>query len=112
MSSAILLLSLDFADTVNRHYNATKNDDALERYAAQTYRCYDVLEGQLKKSGGESVLPGGYTAVDAHFEPWVRQHEYAQLSLDKYPTVQRWLKNFGGAEEVKAAYKKIQDAAS
>ena len=95
-----------------RHYNEVKNDDALNRYAAQTHRCYQVLEGQLKKTGGESILPGGYTAVDAHFEPWVRQHAYAQLSLDDYPNVSKWLKKYGETEEVKAAYKKIQDATS
>ena len=38
-----------------RHYHSSENDDALERYVAQVYRCYDVLEGQLKKSGGESA---------------------------------------------------------
>jgi hypothetical protein len=32
--------------------------DALQRFTEQTYRCYDVLEGQLKKTGGESILPG------------------------------------------------------
>ena len=95
-----------------RHYNEVKNEDALNRYAAQTYRCYQVLEGQLKKTGSESILPGGYTAVDAHFEPWVRQHAYAQLSLDDYPMVSKWLKRYGETEEVKAAYKKIQDATS
>ncbi|KAG9663922.1 glutathione S-transferase, partial [Aureobasidium melanogenum] len=95
-----------------RHYNEVKNEDALNRYAAQTYRCYQVLEGQLKKTDGESILPGGYTAVDAHFEPWIRQHAYAQLSLDDYPLVSKWLKKYGETEEVKAAYKKIQDAAS
>ncbi|KAI4799159.1 thioredoxin-like protein [Aureobasidium sp. EXF-8845] len=95
-----------------RHYNEVKNEDALNRYAAQTHRCYKVVEGQLKKSEGQSILPGGYTAVDAHFEPWVRQHAYAQLSLDDYPMLSEWLKNYGETEEVKAAYKKIQDATS
>ncbi|KAG9734793.1 glutathione S-transferase, partial [Aureobasidium melanogenum] len=38
-----------------RHYNEVKNEDALNRYAAQTYRCYQVLEGQLKKTNGESI---------------------------------------------------------
>ncbi|KAI4728473.1 thioredoxin-like protein [Aureobasidium sp. EXF-10728] len=95
-----------------RHYNEVKNEDALNRYAAQTHRCYQVLEGQLKKTNGESILPGGYTAVDAHYEPWVRQHAYAQLSLDDYPMISKWLKQYGGTDEVKAAYKKIQDATS
>ncbi|KAJ9618743.1 hypothetical protein H2203_008947 [Taxawa tesnikishii (nom. ined.)] len=68
-----------------RHYNPSKNEDALNRYAEQTYRCYDILEGQLKKTDGKSVLEKGYTAVDIHFYPWVYQHEYAGLPIDKYP---------------------------
>jgi hypothetical protein len=36
-------------------------------------RCYQILEGQSKQTGGESVLPDGYTAVDAHFEPLSRR---------------------------------------
>lgn len=39
-----------------RHYNEMKNEDALKRYVAQTYRTYDVLEGQLKKSSGTRML--------------------------------------------------------
>ena len=42
------------------HCNPVSNPDALERYSAQTYRTYDVLEGQLKKSDGASVLSGGF----------------------------------------------------
>lgn len=67
------------------HYNATKNEDALQRYTEQTDRCYSVLEGQLRKSDGHSVLPGRITAVDYQYEPWVRQFAFAGLSLDKYP---------------------------
>ncbi|KAJ4246311.1 hypothetical protein NW762_013662 [Fusarium torreyae] len=91
-----------------RHYNPIQNDDALERYSEQTKRCYGVLEGQLKKSGGSSVLPGKVTAVDYHFEPWVRQHSYAGLSLDGFPTVTRWLGEMAARSEVQQAYKKIK----
>ena len=92
----------------NRHYHSTKNDDALERYVAQTYRCYDVLEGQLQKSDGASILPSRVTAVDYHFEPWVRQHKFAGLSLDKYPYITKWLGLMDAWEEVQEAYAKIQ----
>lgn len=95
----------------SRHYHSPKNDDALERYAAQTYRCYEVLEGQLQKSGGQSILPGRVTALDYHFEPWVRQYGFAGLSLDKYPNVAKWLKGMTGRDEVKAAYTKVKGAA-
>lgn len=93
-----------------RHYNATKNEDALERYVQQTYRCYDVLEGQLAATGGKSVLEKGYTAVDMHFYAWVFQYGYAQLSIDKYTNIQKWLKQVGGREAVKKAYEKIPAA--
>lgn len=94
-----------------RHYNGTKNEDALQRYAAQTEGCYGVLEGQLKKSGGQSVLPGRITAVDYHFEPWVREFDFAGLSLEKYPLITQWLRVMTGRKEVQQAYIKIQGAA-
>lgn len=94
-----------------RHYNPTSNEDALHRYEAQTYRCFDVLEGQLKKSEGASVLQGGFGAVDCHFWPWVKQYAFAGLSLDKYPLIQKWLRTVGEREEVKAAYKKVEEVA-
>jgi glutathione S-transferase len=95
---------------LSSHYNPSKNEDALNRYAEQTDRCYSVLEGQLKKTNGESILPGGVTAVDAHYEPWVRQHAFAQVPIDKYPNLKKWLEKMGGLEEVKTAYERIQKA--
>ncbi|KAK6841575.1 glutathione S-transferase [Apiospora arundinis] len=93
-----------------RHYNSTKNEDALKRYVEQTERCYSVLEGQLKKTLGESIIPGGITAVDFQFEPWVRQHKFAGVSLDPYPNVAKWLSSMAGLPEVIKAYKKIAEA--
>ncbi|WZH49507.1 glutathione S-transferase [Fusarium acuminatum] len=95
-----------------RHYHPVKNEDALERYSEQTKRCYSVLEGQLQKSGGSSILPGKVTAVDFHFEPWVRQHSFAGLSLDDYPTVTKWLGQIGTRKEVQQAYTKIKGSSS
>lgn len=96
---------------MTRNYHSTQNDDALARYEAQTYRCFDVLEGQLQKSGGSSIIPGRITAVDYHFEPWVRQYSFAGLSLDKYPAIAKWLKAMASREEVKEAYVKVKGAA-
>ena len=72
-----------------RHYNLTKNTDALSRYEAPVYRTFDVLEGQLGKSGADCVLPGCFSAVDAHFYIWVNQFTYAELKLDSYPKIKR-----------------------
>lgn len=68
------------------------------------------MEKQLEKSKGASILPGGVSAADLHFEPWITQHEYAGLKLDEYPNIAKWLKGMKGMKEVQAAYKKIQDA--
>ncbi|KIW99162.1 uncharacterized protein Z519_00825 [Cladophialophora bantiana CBS 173.52] len=94
-----------------RFHNKIKNDDALERYQAQTLRCYDILEGQLKKSNGEAIIPGGYTSVDCHYEPWIHLHGFAGLTLDKHPFIKKWFQAFGETKEVKAAYRRIKEAA-
>lgn len=93
-----------------KHYNAVSNDDAVERYEAQTYRCYDVLEKQLRKSQGRSVLPTGFSAVDAHFYPWLFQYGFAGLSLASFPHIAKYLEVIGERREVKAAYKAIENA--
>ncbi len=92
-----------------RHYHSSKNDDAYNRYHEQTLRTYGVLEGQLKKTDGQSVLPKGYTAVDMHFYPWLFQHDYAGCSLDSYPLVAKWLKGMGERSDIKAAYEKVKN---
>jgi len=93
-----------------RHYHPSQNTDALDRYTDQTYRCYGIVEAQLAKSDGASILPGGITAADLHFEPWVRQYKFAGLSLDKYPNLKRWLEGMDERKEVKEAYRKIEEA--
>lgn len=89
-----------------RHYHSSKNEDALKRYEEQSYRCFGVLDGQLKK--GDFILPGSTpTAVDLHYYPWVLQHEYAGLSLDSYPNVKKWVAGMKELKEIKAAYEKV-----
>lgn len=90
-----------------RHYNAQTNEDALQRFTAQVYRHFDVLEGQLGKSDGRSVLPGGFSAVDVHFYPWIKQYEYAGVGLDKYPTLKKWYEALGEKKEIKDAYERV-----
>ena len=91
-----------------RHYDVAKNEDAVQRYQEQTNRCYRVLESQLERSGGKTVLGGQHvSAVDLHFEPWVREYPFAGLTLKDHPNVQTWLKGMAELKEVKEAYKKI-----
>jgi len=83
----------------------------LDRYLKQVCRCYDVLEGQLRKSNGTSIIPGGITAVDCHFEPWTRHEEFIGVSLDSYPLIKKWLGLMSERREVQDAYRRIKDAA-
>ena len=95
-----------------RYYHPTKNDDALDRYVKQVYRCYDILETQLKKSDGKSVMPYGITAADCHWYPWVRQPDFLGLPQEEYPLIQKWVKDLDGRKEFKRAYDRLQEAAA
>ena len=91
-----------------RHYHATKNDDARARFEAQSYRTFHILEGQLKSHDSPYILPGSSpSAVDLHFYPWLLQHTFAQLSLDEYPSIKKWLDHMKGLKEIKAAYERV-----
>ncbi len=90
-----------------RHYNAIKNEDALQRYVEQVYRHFSVLEAQLKKSEGSAILPDGFCAVDVHFYPWVDEYTVAGLSLEGYPLIKKWLDKIAEMQVVRNAYEKI-----
>lgn len=92
-----------------KHYHNTKNEDAIKRYDEQTNQYYGLLDGQLKKSGSGYVLPKGFTAVDAHFYPWVYQHDLAEVDLNKYPTVAQWFQKIKEMPEVQRAYSAIEN---
>lgn len=75
------------------------------------YRCYDVLEGQLAKSQGKSIMPGGVTSVDLHWIVWTSQPEFVGLSLERYPLMRQWVGHITSMPEVHAALAKLQEAA-
>lgn len=94
-----------------RAYHATKNEDAIQRYDEQTKRTYNVLQEQLKKSDGKSVLPKGFSMADVQFYPWIVQSHFpAGLDIKEFPVVEKWFNQVGQMEEVKKAYEKIQNA--
>lgn len=93
------------------YYQQPKNPEALDRYEKQVYRCYSVLEGQLEKTEGKSVLPGGVTAVDVHYYPWVRQTGFLGVSHEEYPFIRKWVQNMGAIPEFDVAYDRLQEAA-
>ncbi|PNS17662.1 hypothetical protein CAC42_3057 [Sphaceloma murrayae] len=89
------------------NYHPTENEDARKRYLEQTQWCFQVFEDQLAKSGGESVLKGGFSAVDAHFYAWVIFHDMAKVPVDKYPKLQNYIKTLKERPDIKAVYEKI-----
>lgn len=95
-----------------RFYSSQPNKAAEARYEEQIHRYYGVVERQLEKTGGNSILPGGITSVDVHFEPWLRRPEYIQVSLDKYPYIKRWLKRLSNEKAVQDGYQRIRDTTS
>jgi len=101
---------LDHVTNTPRLLHKVKNEDALERYQEQTIRCYDVLEAQLRKSNGETIIPGGYTSADFHYYPWIHLHGKAGLTLDNHPLISKWYYAMSGVKEVKAAYDRIRKA--
>lgn len=92
-----------------KHYHSQTNDDAYKRYEAQAYRCLGVLETQVSGHGGRWILTGeGPTAVDFHFEPWMRQVEFAGLNLESYPGLKAWRKQVQELAEVVRAYENVK----
>ncbi|KAH7071727.1 hypothetical protein FB567DRAFT_554371 [Paraphoma chrysanthemicola] len=67
--------------------------------------------GQLQKTNGASILPGGFTAFDFHYQPWLELHWQAGLNLDKHPLVSKYLQSMKNLKHVKDAYQKIEHAA-
>ncbi|KAI9828673.1 MAG: hypothetical protein M1832_001776 [Thelocarpon impressellum] len=90
-----------------RRFHPTPNEDAKSRYLDQTNRVYAVLEGQLKASDGRSVLPSGFSAVDAHYYPWVNLWSMAGVVIDDFPLIKKWLATTAERSDVRAAVEKV-----
>lgn len=61
---------------------------AIDRYQREVNRLFGVLDRRLAHN---EWLAGDYSIADiAHFT-WVRGHDWAEVPLDPYPNIQRWL---------------------
>lgn len=69
-------------------YAPEKIPFAISRYQNETRRLYEVLETQLQKT---PFLAGDYSIADIAAFPWVRLHDWAGVTVDGLPAVQRWL---------------------
>jgi GST-like protein len=70
---------------------------AVKRYQDESKRTLSVLDVRLKSA---DFLADEYSIADIATYPWVGGYEKIGLSLDFYPSVQRWFKKIGGRPAV------------
>ncbi|UCE30262.1 MAG: glutathione S-transferase N-terminal domain-containing protein [Burkholderiales bacterium] len=73
---------------------------AIERYTDEAQRLYEVLDGQLARTGAY-VAGRQYTIADVAIWPWARSHPRQGISLDDYPNVKRWFETIAERPSVK-----------
>lgn len=61
---------------------------AIKRYQNETRRLYAVLNAQLN---GREFLVDDISIADFATYPWVRKYQWAGLTIDDMPHLQRWL---------------------
>lgn len=69
-------------------YFPEKIPAAIQRYQNETRRLYTVLESRLQES---EYLAGDYSIADIATWAWVRSYEWAGVSVEGLPQLQRWL---------------------
>ena len=60
------------------------------------------------ESGGGSILPQGFSAVDMHAYPWAKQIAFAGLGVGEFPHVEKWMKGVAGRASLKEAYERVE----
>jgi len=61
---------------------------AIQRYQQETRRLYEVLDQQLRD---KEFICGELSIADFATFPWIRIHDWAGVSLDTLPNIERWL---------------------
>ncbi|MHA6493328.1 glutathione S-transferase family protein [Pseudomonas borbori] len=69
-------------------YFPEKLQGPIDRYQNETRRLYEVLDSRL---GQADYLAGDYSIADIATYPWVRVHDWAGVSVDGLPHLQRWM---------------------
>ncbi len=79
-------------------YAPEKIPYAIERYQKETLRLYQVLEGQLRN---REYLADEISIADFATFPWVQGCEWAGLSIEGMPNLQRWLETMAARPAVR-----------
>ncbi len=69
-------------------YFPEKIQPVIDRYQNETKRLYTVLDTRLKD---HEFLAGDYSIADIANWSWARSHNWAGVSIDELPHLQRWL---------------------
>ena len=69
-------------------YAPEKIEYAINRYQEETARLYKVLDTRLAET---EYLAGEYSIADIATWPWVRIHDWAGVSVDGMPHLERWI---------------------
>jgi glutathione S-transferase len=68
-------------------YFPEKLPAVIERYQKETRRLYGVMDTRL---ASVDYLAGDYSIADMACYPWVAQHDWSGLTLDKFPHLTAW----------------------
>ena len=61
---------------------------ATQRYQTETLRLYAVVDKQLSK---HEFLAGDFSIADIAAYPWIKIAEWAGLSTESFPHIERWM---------------------
>lgn len=70
-------------------YAPEKIPYAIERYQSETRRLYEVYDRQLADN---EFVCGELSIADFAAFPWIRGHDWSEVSVDGLVNLQRWLK--------------------
>ena len=82
-------------------YAPEKIPYAIDRYANESGRLFEVLDKQL---ASREFIAGDYSIADMASYPWVFKHPYLQLQLEDFPNLERWFKTIEQRPAAARAY--------
>jgi GSH-dependent disulfide-bond oxidoreductase len=80
-------------------YFPEKIQAAIDRYQREVTRLFSVLDRQL---AGNAYVAGDYSIADMALWPWVSGYEWSGVSVEEFPSLERWLAQVGERPAVQA----------
>jgi GSH-dependent disulfide-bond oxidoreductase len=93
----------------NHHFNFYNKDVspyAEQRYIAETYRLYEVLDSRLST---RTYIAGDYSIADIATWPWVSRFPRQSVELERYPHVLRWYQSIAQRDAVQRGFKVLAE---